>query len=135
MIPQRTAKAQCLYTIKGRWGRLTDEIKWKWRKELEQFAVVFANGHRANFAISRASSAKSKERTRAIQARFLVLKGPIRRQTVRAKQAGHFPLPNTQVTTKTHRCCFATSVSQKRKPINVIINTQQPVKFLLMHPL
>jgi hypothetical protein len=27
-------------------------------------------------------------------ARFPVLKGPIRRQTVRAKQAGHFPLFN-----------------------------------------
>ena len=29
--------------IKGRWGRLTDQIKWKWRKKLERFAVVFAN--------------------------------------------------------------------------------------------
>jgi hypothetical protein len=33
------------------------------------------------------------ERTRA-PARFPVLEGPIRRQTVRAKQAGHFPLFN-----------------------------------------
>jgi hypothetical protein len=52
--------------------------------------------HRANFAISpirRASFAKSKERTRD-PARFPVLKGPIRKQTVRAKQAGHFPLFN-----------------------------------------
>jgi hypothetical protein len=24
-----------LIQIKGRWGRLTDEIKWKWLKELE----------------------------------------------------------------------------------------------------
>jgi hypothetical protein len=31
------------YIIKGRWGRLTDEIEWKWQKELEQFAVVFSN--------------------------------------------------------------------------------------------
>jgi hypothetical protein len=54
--------------IKGRWGRLTDEIKWKWPKELEQFAAVLpdANGHRANFAICRASFAKSKERTRSV---------------------------------------------------------------------
>jgi hypothetical protein len=35
-------------TIKDRWGWLTEEIKWKWQKELEQFAVVFANEHRAN---------------------------------------------------------------------------------------
>ena len=77
--------------IKGRWGRLTGEIKWKWQKELEQFAVVFANGQRAKFAICRSSFAKSKERTRT-PARFPVLKGPICRQTVHAKQAGHFSL-------------------------------------------
>ena len=53
----------------------------------------FANGHRANFAVCRASLAKSKELTRA-PARFPVLKGPIRRQIVRAKQAGNFPLFN-----------------------------------------
>jgi hypothetical protein len=64
-------------------------------KELKQLAVVFANKHRANFAICRAnfaicrsSFAKSKERTRA-PARFLVLKGPICRQRVRWQQAGH----------------------------------------------
>ena len=78
---------------KGRWGWLTDEIKWKWLKELEQFAVVFANEHGANFAICCASFAKSKERTRAPTC-FPGVKGPIRRQTVRAKQAGHFPLFN-----------------------------------------
>ena len=58
-----------------------------------------------NFAICRASFAKSK-RTRA-PARFPVLKGSIRRQTVRAKQAGHFPLfncmPHTQDSLKTLR--------------------------------
>jgi hypothetical protein len=60
------------------------------KNEGQASVVVFANGHRANFAICRASFAKSKERTRA-PARFPVLKGPTRRQTVRAKQAGHFP--------------------------------------------
>jgi hypothetical protein len=68
--------------IKGRWGRLTDEIKWKWQKEIKQFAVVFANEHRANCAICRAP------------ARFPVLKGPIHRQRVRAKQTSHFSLFN-----------------------------------------
>jgi hypothetical protein len=47
-----------------------------------QFAVVFTNERRANFAICLAP------------ARFPVLKGPIRRQRVRAKQAGHFSLFN-----------------------------------------
>jgi hypothetical protein len=79
--------------IKSPWGQLTDKIKWKWQKELGQFAVVFENEHRASFVICRASFAKSRERTR-VRARFPVLKGPIRRQTVRAKQAGHFPLCN-----------------------------------------
>ena len=41
------------------------DLKWKWQKELKQFAVVFTNELRANFAICRAP------------ARFLVLKGPI----------------------------------------------------------
>jgi hypothetical protein len=59
-------------------------------ERLEQHAVVFANGHRANFAICRTPFAKSKERTRA-PARFSVLKGPSRRQTVRTKH-------HTQVT-------------------------------------
>jgi hypothetical protein len=63
----------------------------------EQFAVVFANEHLANFASVYQFVVlllpKSKERTRA-PARFPVLKGPIRRQTMRAKQAGHFPLFN-----------------------------------------
>ena len=60
------------------------------------YRAILQTGHSANFAISpicRASFAKSKERMRA-PARFPVLKGPIRRQTVRAKQAGHFPLFN-----------------------------------------
>jgi hypothetical protein len=74
--------------IKGRWGRLTDKIKWKWQKELEQFVVVFANGHRANFAICRASFAKSKERTRA-PAQFPVVTGPIRSAR---KAAWSFPI-------------------------------------------
>ena len=101
------------FESKGRWGRLTDEIKWKWQKEIEQFAVVFANGRRANFAICRASLAKSKEQTRA-PARLPVLKGPIRGQTVRAKQAGRFPFfncPTLKVTTIT--------VSQKQHVINM----------------
>ena len=44
---------------------------------------------------------KSKERMRAL-ARFPVLKGPIRRQTVRAKQAGHFPLFNCSTLASQH---------------------------------
>ena len=60
-------------------------------ERLEQLAVVSANGHRANFAICRTPFAKSKERTRA-PARFSVLKGPIRRQTVRTKQTDCFSL-------------------------------------------
>ena len=63
------------------------------RESIKQFAVVFANEHRAKFAICRASFSKSKERTCA-PARFPVLKDPIRRETVCAKQAGHFPLFN-----------------------------------------
>ena len=63
-------------------------------ERIRAICSYFANEHRANFAICRASFiAKSKERTRA-PARFPVLKGPIRRQTVRAKEAGHFPLFN-----------------------------------------
>jgi hypothetical protein len=60
-------------------------------ERIKAVCSCFANEHHANFAICRASFAKSKERMRAI-ARFPVLKGPIRRQTLRAKQAGHFPL-------------------------------------------
>ena len=45
---------------------------------------------------------QSKERRRA-PARFQVLKGQIRKQTVRAKQAGNFPLFNCQSLTD-HRC-------------------------------
>jgi hypothetical protein len=48
------------------------------RKNLEQFAVVFAN-----FAICRASFPKSKERTRA-PVRFPVLKGPAGKQCAKA---------------------------------------------------
>jgi hypothetical protein len=52
--------------------KLTERIK----------AFVFANEHPANFVICRAP------------ARFPILKRPIRRQSVRAKQAGHFSLFN-----------------------------------------
>ena len=62
-------------------------------ERIKAVCSCFCKWHRVNFAICRVSFAKSKERTRAI-ARFPVLKGPIRSQTVRAKQAGHFPLFN-----------------------------------------
>ena len=65
------------------------------RKNSSSLQLFFQTWHRANFAISpicHASFAKSKERTRD-PARFPDLKGPTRRKTVGAKQAGHFPLP------------------------------------------
>jgi hypothetical protein len=55
--------------------KVTERIK-------KQFAVVFANEHRANFFIC------------CVPALFPVLECPIRSQRVRAKQAGHFSLFN-----------------------------------------
>jgi hypothetical protein len=64
-------------------------------KELEQFAVVFANGHRANFAICHVSFAKSKgKRTNACSSPISGSERPDSQATARAKQAGHFPLFN-----------------------------------------
>jgi hypothetical protein len=54
--------------------------------------LFLQTGHRANFSISlHLPNYKSGERVLSVPARFLVLKGPIRSQTVRAKQDGHFP--------------------------------------------
>ena len=73
--------------------------------------VVFANGHLANFSICRATFAKAIKEWTPTLARFPVLKGPIRGQTMRAKQVGHFPMFNCPTLTP-----HATSVSQKRWP-------------------
>jgi hypothetical protein len=88
--------------IKGRWGRLTDEIKWKWQKQLKQFAIFFFQTSAFKFChLSCSSPISGSER-------------PIRSQRVRAKQAGQLSLFNCPTpNTKTHRCSFATSVSQK----------------------
>ena len=76
------------------------KIKWKWQKELEPgFCSCYCKLGTVRilpfhpFVVLHLPNQNSKERTCA-PARFPVLKGPIRRQTVRAKQAGHFPLFN-----------------------------------------
>jgi hypothetical protein len=80
--------------IKGRWGRLTDEIKWKWQKELKQFAIFFFKRARSNFAICRAP------------ARFLVLKGPFA-----AKECGPSRLVNYHCLTAPHKTQRLTDVA------------------------
>jgi hypothetical protein len=58
--------------------------------------------HRANFAILlHLPNHKSGERVLSVPAGFPVLKCPIGKQTVRAKQAGHFPLFNCPALTGT----------------------------------
>jgi hypothetical protein len=117
--------------IKGRWDRLTVKIKWKWRKELDQLflqtvCTCFCKLDTVQILppfhpyICRASFAKSKEQLvlqpdfRFWKARFAASKqcAQIISHCLTARHS-----PHTQVTTKTHRCCFSTSVCQKRQRI------------------